>query len=451
MSEILFDQYGDKKILAERAKKDVNGNSLELTVTDNKITAIGGKSIDAGTSGGSELPAITADDNGKVLTVLDGNLAWTPGGEGEIPSAAAANTGDVLTADGQGSYGWSAPTGGGGGSGLPVYSAADAYKVLAVNETGTGVEWKDISTELTINLGNYISVMTGEGGEPSVDVSTSHHKIFDALCDNKKVYIKGTMYGGEVMLQGYLDDFSIGGNYTLADLWEMYQGYGLTKDEVYNDFVEQLYESDPEMVTFTAYLKNIAYGIEIKIEITPDGHYVSPKAIVKLSDETGRICLEMAYGGNPANFAIAPNGMEGAEWNESLQSFAKDNTYINKHMAYVMDHDRAFEFGVKLRLHYGGFIKVGTMPDPEHPEYTWATAEYIMMDAPVNIVLSNDNETLTMTYDGVAYENDDTYNRIDNYRSNIGSEVTIQYSSVWTFNSEYHGFFLDSEQVTVVS
>lgn len=59
------------------ADVDVNGNSLELTISDDTITAIGGKTV----GGGSELPTITEDDNGKVLTVLDGNLAWTPGGK----------------------------------------------------------------------------------------------------------------------------------------------------------------------------------------------------------------------------------------------------------------------------------------------------------------------------------------------------------------------------------
>ena len=111
MSGKYFSHYGEKTIMAD---VDVNGNSLELTISDNTVTAIGGKTVGGG--GGSELPTITEDDNGKVLTVLDGNLAWTPGGEGEIPSAAAATEGDVLTADGQGSYGWSAPTGGGSGS-----------------------------------------------------------------------------------------------------------------------------------------------------------------------------------------------------------------------------------------------------------------------------------------------------------------------------------------------
>lgn len=53
MATTYFSGFGDQKILAERAEKaekDVNGNSLELTVVDNKITAIGGKGI-TGSSG----------------------------------------------------------------------------------------------------------------------------------------------------------------------------------------------------------------------------------------------------------------------------------------------------------------------------------------------------------------------------------------------------------------
>lgn len=139
MSEKYFSHYGEKTIMAD---VDVNGNSLELTISDNTVTAIGGKTVGGGV--GSELPTITEDDNGKVLTVLDGNLAWTPGGEGEIPSAAAANNGDVLTADGQGSYGWSAPTGGGGDDAV--------YVVLGDLATGIPVgqteKWDEIAEYL---------------------------------------------------------------------------------------------------------------------------------------------------------------------------------------------------------------------------------------------------------------------------------------------------------------
>ena len=91
------------------------------------------------------------------------------------------------------------------------------------------------------------------------------------------------------------------------------------------------------------------------------------------------------------------------------------------------------------------------MPDPEHPEAIWATAEYILKDCPVDIVLTADNETLTMAYEGVAYENDDPYHRVTNYRSHVGNPVNLRYSSTWHFDASFHGFAFDSESVTVLS
>ena len=43
MSETLFTGIGSLETLAERAKKDINGNSLELSIENNAITAIGEK------------------------------------------------------------------------------------------------------------------------------------------------------------------------------------------------------------------------------------------------------------------------------------------------------------------------------------------------------------------------------------------------------------------------
>ena len=63
MSEFLFDQYGDQKILAERAKKDINGLSLELTVTDDKVTAIGGYEV----GGGQTVDAYTKSETDDLL------------------------------------------------------------------------------------------------------------------------------------------------------------------------------------------------------------------------------------------------------------------------------------------------------------------------------------------------------------------------------------------------
>ena len=74
MSEFLFDQYGDQKILAERAKKDINGLSLELTVTDDKVTEIGG--LPVGAEDGEWIDHTfnaIEDDNGGTLLDDDGH------------------------------------------------------------------------------------------------------------------------------------------------------------------------------------------------------------------------------------------------------------------------------------------------------------------------------------------------------------------------------------------
>ena len=74
MSEFLFDQYGDQKILAERAKKDINGLSLELTVADDKVTEIGG--LPVGAEDGEWIDHTfnaIEDDNGGTLLDDDGH------------------------------------------------------------------------------------------------------------------------------------------------------------------------------------------------------------------------------------------------------------------------------------------------------------------------------------------------------------------------------------------
>ena len=64
-----FDGFGEQKVLAERARKDINGNSLELTIAENLVTAIGGVSV-AGS--GSETNIIeTVEVEGTPLTVTN--------------------------------------------------------------------------------------------------------------------------------------------------------------------------------------------------------------------------------------------------------------------------------------------------------------------------------------------------------------------------------------------
>jgi uncharacterized protein (TIGR02145 family) len=76
MAEDLYTGFGNQKILAERAKKDINGNSLELTISDNKITQIGGKTI----SGNVEIDAYTKEESDnkfmKVALLHAATYSW---------------------------------------------------------------------------------------------------------------------------------------------------------------------------------------------------------------------------------------------------------------------------------------------------------------------------------------------------------------------------------------
>lgn len=59
-SQTLITGFGEQKIIAERAKQDINGNSLELTIEGDSVTAIGGKTVGGGGGGGRYTP-VTID------------------------------------------------------------------------------------------------------------------------------------------------------------------------------------------------------------------------------------------------------------------------------------------------------------------------------------------------------------------------------------------------------
>lgn len=60
-SQTLIDGFGEQKIIAERAKQDINGNSLELTIEGDSVTAIGGKTVGGGGGGGGRYTPVTID------------------------------------------------------------------------------------------------------------------------------------------------------------------------------------------------------------------------------------------------------------------------------------------------------------------------------------------------------------------------------------------------------
>ena len=75
----MFTTWDGLKIHAEKADKDVNGNSLELGISDNKIVSIGGKAVaGAGGGGGADLPPYSDEDKA-VLANQAGTMSWDKG------------------------------------------------------------------------------------------------------------------------------------------------------------------------------------------------------------------------------------------------------------------------------------------------------------------------------------------------------------------------------------
>lgn len=110
MSELLFSDYDGAKILAERAKKDINGLDLELTVEDDKVTAIGGKEIaggagpvDAYTKSESDEKFATKEELATkvdtVVPVSTDNLAALKS-DGQLTEVAMTVVNDSITAIG---------------------------------------------------------------------------------------------------------------------------------------------------------------------------------------------------------------------------------------------------------------------------------------------------------------------------------------------------------------
>jgi len=103
--ENMFQSWDGKPIYAKKAERDVNGNLLELTIVDDVVTAIGGKSVGGG-GGGSDIPS--EGEVGQVLTKTQDGYGWDdiPAPDPELPSAAAGDVGKRLTVGNNGSPIW---------------------------------------------------------------------------------------------------------------------------------------------------------------------------------------------------------------------------------------------------------------------------------------------------------------------------------------------------------
>lgn len=87
--EEMFQSWDGKPIYAKKAERDVNGNPLELTIVDDVVTAIGGKSVGGG--GGAPYTRATASFGEPVFitnrykqTIIIQNNTYTIG-SGIIP------------------------------------------------------------------------------------------------------------------------------------------------------------------------------------------------------------------------------------------------------------------------------------------------------------------------------------------------------------------------------
>lgn len=114
----------------------------------NPVTSDGVARAIAGASG--EVPQVTENDNGKVLTAVydEGGPAveWAAA-PNEVPAVGENDNAKVLTAtysEGTGSFAWETPEA--PQSELPDYSSTEIGKVLAVNSSATGVEWVNFTS-----------------------------------------------------------------------------------------------------------------------------------------------------------------------------------------------------------------------------------------------------------------------------------------------------------------
>lgn len=100
--EEMFQSWDGKPIYAKKAERDVNGNPLELTIVDDVVTAIGGKSVGGG-GGGSDIP--DDGDVGQVLTKTQDGYDWedTPS---ELPTITESDTGKLLKIGSNGDLSW---------------------------------------------------------------------------------------------------------------------------------------------------------------------------------------------------------------------------------------------------------------------------------------------------------------------------------------------------------
>ena len=160
-----------------------------------------------------ELPAVTSDDNGKVLKVIEG--AWNKGTDESLPSVISTDAGKALIVDSEGAWGVDDIP-----SELPSVTSADEGDVLTVNSSG---EW-DKAT-LTQDIVNYSvtiasdQAVTINGGKTATDILTdlSNGKlvILNATDNNANTTNKYYYYNTKGTSCDFMTFYKSGSNYSL--------------------------------------------------------------------------------------------------------------------------------------------------------------------------------------------------------------------------------------------
>lgn len=351
--------------------------------------------------------------------------------EGVIPSAAAANDGDVLTADGQGSYGWSAPTGGGG---------------------------SDDAVTVTIDLGNYYNYVVHHTGDP-VDVSGVWNQMFSAIWDGKKVSVS-IEFSDVAILTGYID--TDGALFT--SLSHIKESGEYTKEAAIAE-VKELFEVSAykemakEYYSFIVYTEGsaIAYNstIGLKLQIMPVDHYVDPVYYYLEKNEIGYAVLYekvLSKGLSLVPWSNRSGGVTGYKWVENDDywgtGFAETYEHLHKDVFDLIN-----KRGKKFK--FRGYSKTSTQEDGQFMHYL---AEYRADDADFSItgITTEGTQRIILRIDSpYLYKNTSPNKYIENEDESewavyVGDPVPYTLAISFVLDSEYEGFVLGTDNGKVV-